>query len=44
MGLLGIAGALGKAKEGGIHTYDNTFRFKRGKTIKLTYKGKNHQN
>ena len=42
MGLLGIAGALDKAKKGGTHTYDNTFRFKRGKTLKLSYLGRNH--
>jgi diacylglycerol kinase family enzyme len=44
MGLLGIAGALDKAKKGGIHTFEGKFRFKRGKTLKLSWKGKNHAN
>jgi len=41
MGLLGIAGALDKAKKGGIHTFDSTFRFKRGMSLKLNFLGKN---
>ena len=39
MGFFGIAGALGKAKDGGLQAYDGTFRFKRGKSMKISYLG-----
>jgi hypothetical protein len=39
MGLCGVAATMDKAKKGGIHAYDGNFRFRRGKTVKVSFKG-----
>ena len=38
--LLGVAGMFDKAKNGGTHVYDPAFSFTRGKSLKMSYKGR----
>ena len=45
--LVGIAKGMDKAKKGAVHAYDGTFRFKRGKKLKISFLGrlgKNNEN